>query len=293
MKLNPPNRPESRKTPFKVAALQMVSGEDLEANLATAAQLIEQAVNEGAELIVLPESFSLYGSVDYGKAGKREISHEGPARHFLAEQAARHGVWLVGGTIPVLDKKDSKGRVRAACFVYNDKGVEQARYDKIHLFDVELPDKQKRYAESDVFSPGSEVVCVDTPFGLLGLAVCYDLRFPELFRVLFQRRVDLVAVPSAFTDITGEAHWLALLRARAIENCCYMIGANQGGEHDSKRITWGGSAVVNPWGDCLAEAAKGNAVVVAEVDPGKREELLGRIPVHRHQRIWIKGVGDN
>jgi len=287
---------------FQVAAIQMVGGEDLQANLAAAEKLIGDAASAGASLLVLPESFALIGNVDYQKIAELEATPEGPIRQFLADQARRYGVWIVGGTIPIAGARANKNShaarhatvhstthatMHAASLVINDEGKEVGRYNKIHLFDAELKDNQRLYTESDLFLPGNEILCVETPFGRLGVAICYDLRFPELFRVLFQQRADIIVVPSAFTRLTGQAHWLTLLKARAIENCCFVVGANQSGQHTATRESHGESTIVGPWGDVLASLDEGEGVVVAEVDLKRREQILARMPVHRHQRIWV------
>jgi len=198
-----------------VAALQMVSGADIDTNLAHAEKLIAQAATQGAKLIVLPEAFALFLGSEQKQLGAIEASSTPRVRTFLAEQALRHRVWLIGGTIPVLDH--DLQRPRAACFVLDDNGHEVARYDKIHLFDVDVGDRQGSYRESDSYQHGTDIVTVQTPFGCVGIAVCYDLRFPELFQLLRAQGAEILVLPSAFTRATGLAHWLPLLRARAIE----------------------------------------------------------------------------
>jgi nitrilase len=268
----------------RVAVLQMVSGTELEANLAAAARLIERAAGDGARLLVLPEAFALFLSSAQRDLGEREAGALARIRPFLAGQAARHGVWLVGGTIPLLEADDP--RPRAACLVFDDAGREVARYDKVHLFDVEVGDRQGRYCESDTFRPGTpHAVTVATPVGVLGLAVCYDLRFAELFVRLRRQGAELIAIPSAFTRRTGLAHWLPLLRARAIETQCYLLGANQGGEHSSRRHTSGGSAIVDGWGEVRGEAGFGEAVVAAQIDLEKLREQRAAMPVMAHRRF--------
>jgi nitrilase len=209
----------------------------------------------------------------------------GPLRRFLSGAAREHGVLLVGGTIPVADGSPAE-RPRAACFLYAEDGSELARYDKIHLFDVELPDAQRHYRESDTYAHGERLVCVPTRCGLLGLGVCYDLRFPEMFRALGERGMDVLALPSAFTRLTGAAHWHVLLRARAIENQVYVVAAGQGGRHSATRETWGGSAIIDPWGRVLASVAEGEAVISAAVDPAALAEVRARLPVRAHRRIY-------
>ncbi|MFM7785548.1 MAG: carbon-nitrogen hydrolase family protein, partial [Gammaproteobacteria bacterium] len=216
--------------------------------------------------------------------GSAERGEGGPLRAFLSGLARAHGIWLVGGTIPVLGEGE---RPRAACILYAPDGSERARYDKIHLFDVDLPDRQGSYRESDRIEPGTRIVTADTPFGVLGLAICYDLRFPEFFRVQFQRGMTLMVLPSAFTRITGEAHWHALLRARAIENQCWVVAPNQGGRQSATRESYGGSVIVDPWGRVLASAGTGEAVLLAPLDPAVHAEARGRLPVDAHQRLRV------
>lgn len=274
----------------RVASLQMVSGPEPRANLESAARLLAEAAGRGARLAVLPENFAVFGG-DTAGCGRGEALPGGQLRQFLGEQARRHGLWIVAGTLPTVALPGGgelgDGRVRAACFLYDDQGREVARYDKIHLFDVDVADAQGRYRESDQFAPGDRVVVADTPFGRLGLAVCYDIRFPELFRLMFQQGVDLIAVPAAFTRLTGEAHWQPLLRARAIENQAFVIGANQGGRHSETRDTSGGSCIIDPWGSVLAEIGRGEGVITADIDPEMQAELRGRMPVASHQRFLV------
>lgn len=273
--------------PTAVAAIQMVSNNDLEHNLARAQVLIEQASRSGAKLVVLPETFALFSARQQVALGVDEAYGESKVLGFLSEQAKRYDLWIVGGTIPFAPSKDAE-RVYAMCPVFDNKGEEVARYNKMHLFDVDVADKQGSYRESDTFLPGDDVVVVDTPVGRLGLAVCYDLRFPELFRVMFNRGVDLIAIPSAFTLYTGEAHWLPLIKARAIENQCYMLGANQGGQHSKSRFTSGGSVIIDPWGVVLSEAPRGESVVITEIDLSALEKHRQAMPTHQHLRFTIE-----
>ena len=272
----------------RVAAVQMVSGEDVARNLERARVLIATAASGGARLVVLPEAFACYGSADVSALAGAERDPAGPLRSFLAATAREHGILLVGGTIPVAGEAPGE-RPRAACFLYAEDGSELARYDKIHLFDVDLPDVQRRYRESDSYAPGERLVCAPTACGMLGLGVCYDLRFPEMFRALGQRGMDVLALPSAFTRLTGEAHWHVLLRSRAIENQVYVIAPDQGGRHSATRETWGGSAIIDPWGRVLASAASGEAVIAAEVDAAVLRDARERLPVRAHQRFYVPG----
>lgn len=274
-----------------VAAVQMVSGPDIEKNLAGAAVLIARAADAGAQLIVLPEAFALFIGSEQRELGAREAGKQPRVRSFLAEQAAKHKAWIVGGTIPLLDSAENADalaqRPRAACVVFDSDGNEAARYDKMHLFDVDVGDKQGSYRESDTYAHGSGAVTVATPFGRLGLAVCYDLRFAELFQVLRDQGAEIIALPSAFTRKTGLAHWLPLLRARAIETQCYVIGANQGGIHSAKRQTSGGSVIIDSWGTVCAEAGFGESVITAKIDREKIQRERAAMPVAQHRRFKI------
>ncbi|MDE2089546.1 MAG: carbon-nitrogen hydrolase family protein [Gammaproteobacteria bacterium] len=266
-----------------VAAVQMVSGPDVDANLREAQRLIGEAAAAGAELVALPENFAHMGLAEIDKLALREPEGHGPLQEFLAGQAARHGVWLVGGTIPLAGIDSA--RVRAACLLFDPHGRRVARYDKMHLFDVQLPSGAERYAESQTIEPGDEVVVADTPFGRLGLAVCYDLRFPELFRSMLDRGVELLAVPSAFTATTGAAHWETLVRVRAIENLCYVIASAQGGYHVNGRETHGDSMIVDPWGTVLERLPRGPGVVCAPVDRDRLAEVRRSFPALAHRRL--------
>lgn len=279
----------------KVAAVQMVSTGDLDANLVSAQRLIEAAATEGAELILLPEVFAVLEG-----GPMRPFAEEfgdGPIQSFLAEQAQQHEVILVGGTIPLssrphLDSDDPEywiagNRVRPASLVFGHDGSCLARYDKMHLFDVSVNDSQTTYSESRSYEAGNEIVCVDTELGRLGLSVCYDLRFPELYRELFRLQAEIVTVPSAFTRVTGEAHWETLLRARAIENQCFVLAAGQGGKHSERRETWGHSMVVDPWGTVLSEIASGEGIAVAEIDLDYLRDVRSRMPLREQQKLDI------
>lgn len=267
----------------RIAAVQMASGPNLNANLLEAERLIGAAVDAGAELVVLPENFAFMGEAERDKLKVKESEGDGPVQSFLSEQAARHGIWLVGGTIPLA--VDDPDKVRAACILYDDKGQAQARYDKIHLFDVSLEETGERYTESEAIEPGSRAVTADTPFGRIGLAVCYDLRFPELFRNMSREGVDLIALPAAFTAATGKAHWDPLVRARAIENLCYMVAAAQGGYHANGRETYGHSMVVDPWGIVLEQLPRGAGVAVADMDRERVNRLRRSFPALEHRRL--------
>ena len=223
------------------------------------------------------------GMDEYDKVKNREADGKGVIQEFLAEQASRHGIWLVGGAIPLAGHEADK--VNAACLVFDDKGERVARYDKIHLFDVTLPEISENYTESETIEPGQEVVVIDTPFGKLGLAVCYDLRFPELFRQMLQEGVEIIALPSSFTAITGKAHWETLVRARAIENLSYVIASAQGGYHANGRETYGHSMIVDPWGLMLDHLSQGSGVVVANIDLERLRDIRRSFPALEHRKI--------
>ena len=272
----------------KVAAIQMASGPNVNANLIEAERLMAMAADAGAKLVVLPENFAIMGMSEEDKVQMREPDGHGPIQEFLAEQAAKKGFWLVAGTIPLEAKDDNK--VRAACLLFNDKGQRVARYDKVHLFDVHLAEEDENYHESASTEPGDQVVVVDTPFGRLGLAVCYDLRFPELFRQMADQGVEIIAIPSAFTAITGGAHWEILARARAVENLCYVLAAAQGGYHVNGRETYGDSMIVDPWGTILDRLPRGSGFVLAEVKSSFIESTRRNFPVLQHRKMQCSTV---
>lgn len=261
----------------------MASSPNVEANLIEADRLVSEAAAAGAGLVVLPENFALMGRTEFDKLDHIEADGKGPIQEFLAQTARKHSVWLVGGTMPM--RAGVERKIRAGCLIYDDKGKYIARYDKIHLFDVDVPGTDEQYRESDTIEAGSAPLIIDTPFGRLGIAVCYDLRFPELFRHMLDQGVDLVAIPAAFTAETGEAHWEVLVRARAVENLCYMIAANQGGFHVNGRRTHGHSMIVDPWGAVLKQLPGGPGFVCAEIDPARLERVRESFPVLQHRRI--------
>jgi nitrilase len=262
---------------FRVAAVQMVSGMALEANLEAAARGIAEAAEEGAELVVLPEYFCLMGKTDRDKIALREAFGSGPIQSFLSGEAKRHGLWLVGGTLPLA--AETADKVRNAALVFDPQGRCVARYDKIHLFGFDSG--KERYAEHETIEAGSELRRFEPPCGPAGLAICYDLRFPELFRALGE--VNLIVLPAAFTHTTGEAHWEILLRARAIENQCYLLAAAQGGVHENGRRTWGHSMLVDPWGEVLACLPQGEGVVSGLVDTERIAQIRSSLPALRHR----------
>ncbi len=264
----------------------MASGPNVGANLLEAERLIGMAVDKGAVLVVLPENFAIMGKEESDKVAARESDQGGPIQDFLSQQARRHAIWLVGGTVPLAAEADNK--IRAACLLYDDKGRCAARYDKIHLFDVALVDSDERYTESETIEPGDRTVVVDTPFGKLGLAVCYDLRFPELFRTMVEQGMEIIALPSSFTAITGRAHWEPLVRARAIENLCYVLAAGQGGYHLNGRATYGHSMIVDPWGQVMNELATGSGLVCADMDLNRLKNIRRTFPCLDHRHIMCR-----
>lgn len=270
----------------QLAAIQMVSGNNLDDNLAEAARLVQEAASQGAKLVVLPETFALFSSREQQALGEQEAGTNAKVRPFIRQLARQLGVWIVAGTIPLA--LDTLSRVRSSCWVVDDQGAEKARYDKIHLFDVDVADQQGSYRESDTFSAGDKLTIVETPWGRLGLAVCYDIRFPEMFRAMFAEGVDIIAIPAAFTLLTGKAHWLPLLRARAIENQCYIIGANQGGVHSPARSTSGESAIIDGWGNILAQRESGAGVVLAKFNRPELDKIRKAMPVASHQRFSVQ-----
>ena len=267
---------------FKVAGIQMASSPQVSSNLIEAERLIKIAAKQGAKLIVLPEYFCIMGIKDKDKVTVREVFNDGPIQLFLSKMAKKHKVWIIGGTVPL--ESDYAHKVRNSCLVYNDKGVQVARYDKIHLFGLDLGTEQ--YHEENSIQPGNSVEVVDTPFGRIGLSICYDLRFPELYRAMGQ--VDIIVIPSAFTETTGKAHWESLIRARAIENLCYVIAPAQGGYHLSGRETHGNSMIVDPWGVILDRLPRGSGIVIANINRGYQASLRKSLPALKHRTINAK-----
>ncbi|WP_175901776.1 carbon-nitrogen hydrolase family protein [Burkholderia seminalis] len=264
-------------TPFRVAALQMVSTPDVTRNLAEARRLIAEAAGEGAQLVLLPEYFCFMGHRDTDKLALAEPYQDGPIQRFLADAARRHGIWVIGGTLPL--KAPEPDRVLNTTLVFDPSGNEAARYDKIHLFNFEKGDES--FDEARTIRAGDTVVAFDAPFGRVGLSVCYDLRFPELYRRMGD--CALIVVPSAFTYTTGRAHWETLLRARAVENQCYVLAAAQGGKHENGRRTWGHSMLIDPWGEIVAARDVGASVVLGAIDPQRIADVRQSLPAWRHR----------
>ena len=261
----------------------MTTGLDLNTNLRDAQRLVAEAASQGADLVVLPENFAFMGKKESDLKNLRESDGDGPIQTFLSQLAQQHKVWLVGGSIPLEATDNSK--VRAACLVYNDQGEQVARYDKIHLFDVQIVETDERYMESTSIESGSDVVVVDSPFGKMGLAICYDLRFPELFRQLAEKGAEIICLPAAFTYVTGEAHWKALLCARAIENLSYLIASCQCGQHQNGRKTFGNSMILDPWGRILERLEDGNGVICYDLDLEYQATIRRNFPVLEHRRL--------
>ena len=267
---------------MKAAAVQMTSTRDVQANLDEAERLIGEAAQAGAELIVLPENFSFLGATDADRVAAIEPVGDGPAQRFLARTAKRHGVFLVGGTIPV---RDDGPRASSRSLLVGPDGLTVAHYDKIHLFDVDIPGRStERYSESATTLAGERVVAAKTRLGRIGMTVCYDIRFPALFHRLSVLGTDIVVVPAAFTVPTGQVHWLPLLQARAIESLVYVVAAGQWGEHAGGRKTYGHSLILGPWGELLGELPTGPGVVLADLDIIRLTELRQRFPTVQHRR---------
>jgi nitrilase len=264
---------------FRIAAIQMASGPNVEGNLHEAGRLVAMAAQQGAKLVALPEYFAIMGMRDRDKVAVREAEGAGPIQQFLSDTAKKHKIWLVGGSVPLV--ASVPGKVRNSCLLYDDNGKLVARYDKIHLFGLDLGNEH--FHEETTIEAGSEVVVVDSPFGRLGLSVCYDLRFPELYRAM--KEVDIILVPSAFTETTGKAHWETLIRARAIENLAYVLAPAQGGYHVSGRETHGNSMIVDPWGVILDRLPRGSGVVIAGVNPLYQASLRKSLPALTHRTL--------
>lgn len=263
----------------RIAALQMVSGPRVADNLGLAGRLVAEAVDQGAQLVALPEYFPIIGAVDADRVRAREDFGRGPVQDWLAATAQRHGIWLFAGSLPLTAEAPDK--MRNASLAYNPTGECVARYDKVHLFGFKKGDEA--YDEAAFIEPGNQLVTVDTPFGKVALSICYDLRFPELYRALAP--VDLILVPAAFTETTGRAHWEILLRARAIENQCYLLAVGQGGRHENGRLTHGNSMIIDPWGEILDRKLKGPGVVIADLDHDLIADIRQSLPALAHRKL--------
>ncbi len=266
----------------KLAAVQITTGPNIEINLRAVEQQLIKAVNAGANIIALPEVFACYDSQQYQAIGREEITAAGRLRKQMASWAQGYRVYLIGGTIPVLEPISQK--VYPRCYFYNDEGDELGYYDKLHLFDVDIDDAHSRYRESDAFLSGDEIKLFPTRYGNIGLTICYDLRFPYLYEKLRKAGADIISVVAAFTAKTGKAHWQTLLQARAIEQQCFILAANQWGRHDPKRSTYGHSMIVSPWGEVLDQLPEGEGIACAEIDLAEMEKIRREMPLINHQR---------
>lgn len=272
--------PSVTEPPFTVAALQMVSGTQVAANLQRADALMQEAAQAGAQLVLLPEYFCLMGQHDTDKVAIREPEGQGPIQEFLADAARRHGLWIIGGTLPL--ESQAADKVRNTTLVFNPQGQRVARYDKIHLFSFARGTES--YDEACTIEAGHTPVCFDAPCGSVALSVCYDLRFPELYRQLGKPNpLSLIVMPAAFTWTTGRAHWEILLRARAIENQCYLLAAAQGGKHENGRRTWGHSMLIDPWGEIVSVLPEGEGVVIGPIQSQRLADVRASLPALRHR----------
>ena len=272
----------SEQKKFRIAAVQMISGPKVEDNLAEAGRWIAEAARQGAQLVALPEYFPIISELDADRIKAREALDHGPIQLFLAGMARNHKVWIIGGSIPL--EASTPDKLRNSCLVYSPDGERMARYDKIHLFGFEQG--KEKYNESAFIEAGDTPVALDTPLGRIALSICYDLRFPELYRALGKdKALDLIVVPAAFTETTGRAHWEILLRARAIENQCYVMAIGQGGVHPNGRETHGNSMIIDPWGNILDRKLKGPGVVIAELDHQLIADTRASLPALRHRRL--------
>lgn len=268
----------------RVACIQMTSNEDVHQNLLSAKSLIQQAAEADAKLIVLPENFALMGLDQADKVKYKENIGKGRIQDFLTEQAINHKVWIVGGTIPIA-VPDHPEKVFATCLIYNADGKQEARYDKIHLFDVTLHATREHYLESRVIKPGEQLQVVKTPFGKMGIAVCYDVRFPEMFRLMQKQGAEIFVLPAAFTDTTGAAHWDVLVRARAIENLSFVLAACQTGVHSNTRKTYGHSMIVNPWGEIQVCLPENPGIIISELNRDFLKQIRDEFPVLMHRKL--------
>ena len=273
----------------KVAAIQMTSSHDVAENLASAGALLREAKDAGALVACLPENFSFIGLKDADKLQVAETDGNGPVQAFLSDTARQLKMWILGGTIVI--RTNDSSRVANSSLLIDADGKRVARYDKIHLFDVTIPGRNEQYRESNHVLPGRNPVIADTPVGKLGLSVCYDMRFPELYRELVSQGAAWLAMPAAFTVPTGRAHWETLLRARAIENLCYVVAPAQSGLHTSGRETYGDSLIVDYWGQVLSRLAKGTGVITADIDLASQAESRARFPALDNRQLGLASAG--
>ena len=290
--LSPLTEPTSASSPAinltgrgpAVAVVQLVSKLSVEDNLRATALLIQRASTQGAQLVMLPESFAVFGDPQMVSHGAEASLPQRGLRLWLSQQAKANKVWLIGGTIPCQQGIRDMNKVRSACFVYDSEGAEVARYDKIHMFDVDIKDSHGSYRESDTFEAGAELVVVDTPVGKVGLTICYDLRFAEIHARLVDLGAQIIVNGAAFTKTTGQAHWHTLLRARAIETQCYILAASHGGQHDHRQ-TFGHSMIIDPWGQILVELGEGPGIAVARVDLDHLRAIRTAFPLQSQRRL--------
>ena len=274
-----------KMTEFKVAVVQMCSSDQLNDNLETVSSQVMIAVSKGAQMVVLPENFALMAKHSAQLLSIAETLGKGAIQDFLSTLSKKYACWIVAGSMPIKSTLDDK--VYATCLVYNEMGQQVSYYHKIHLFDVDIADEKGRYRESDTFMAGTEPVVVDTPFGVMGLSICYDLRFPELYRALLQQGAQFFVAPSAFTKLTGQAHWALLCRTRAVENTCYLIAANQGGLHNNGRSTYGHSMIVDPWGEVLSELDVSEGLIISTLKKSTLNRVRKSLPAIQHRRLSI------
>ena len=280
--MNQPQPSAGLQKKIRIAAAQMISGPSVADNLAEAERWVGEAVRQGASLVALPEYFPIIGATDAARVAARERLDAGPIQRFLSELARQHGIWLIGGSVPL--EASVPDKLRNSCLVYAPSGERVARYDKIHLFGFEKG--AERYDEASFIEPGDTPVAIDTPLGRIGLSICYDLRFPELYRALGKTApLDLIVVPAAFTETTGRAHWEILLRARAIENQCHVLAIGQGGVHPNGRETHGNSMIIDPWGNILDRKLKGPGLVIADYDRQFTTDTRQSLPALQHRRL--------
>ena len=270
-------------TNFKISCVQIASGPNVEANLLEVGKYIDKSKILGADVVVLPENFAMMAEKDSMYLDIKEDFGEGKIQNFIRNEAKKHDVWIVAGTIPI--KSKNKNKVYSTCIVFDNKGDIVSSYNKVHLFDVNLIDTNEKYRESDIYIHGDSITFVDTPFCRIGLSICYDLRFPELYRKLSSEKVDLICLPAAFTSVTGKAHWEHLIKSRAIENLVYFAASAQGGYHVSGRETYGNSIIVDPWGETLDIIKNKSGVIISSIDLKAQVKLRKNFPCLEHKKF--------
>jgi len=270
---------------MSLAVIQMTSTANVRENLAVARRLLERAAEQGARFALLPENFAAMGRRDLAALGRAEADGSGPILPWLKQTCRELKLWLVAGSIPLPPDDAPNAKPLACSLLFNEYGERVARYDKLHLFDVDVPNDGVRYRESDDYAFGESITLADTPIGRVGLAICYDLRFPELFSALRAGGAEIICLPAAFTAVTGTAHWEVLLRARAIETQCYLLAAGQGGQHPGQRQTHGHSMLIDPWGKVLAERAAGAGVILGQRDSALQQSIRERMPLDKQRRF--------